>query len=121
LRVPPLVIDHGPRGRGVFAGTAFPRGAIVEICPIIEIPSTDVGRSLLNYVFASQNEGYLLILCGYGMLYNHSFDANVTYFAFGKSQMVLVTTRDVAAGEEFTIDYGHNWWMSRSLSPLDGV
>jgi SET domain-containing protein len=121
MMVPPLVIDHGPRGRGVFAGTACPKGAILEICPTIEVPSTDVGRSLQDYVFASQREGYVLIICGYGMLYNHSFDANVAYRVFGESQIAFVTTRDVAAGKEFTIDYGHNWWNSRSRIPLDGV
>jgi hypothetical protein len=70
-------------------------------------------------VFASPHEGYMLIICGYGMLYNHSFDANITYYMRGESQVAFATTCDVAAGEELTINYGSNWWTCRFRSPID--
>ena len=31
--------------------------------------------------------------------------------------ITYVTTRDVEAGEELTIDYGEEWWSTRNLEP----
>ena len=57
------------------------------------------------------------LLLGYGMLYNHSYEANCEYVQEGPRVITFVTLRDVEAGEELTIDYGEEWWSTRNLEP----
>ena len=60
---------------------------------------------------------WVALLLGYGMLYNHSYEANCEYIQDGPRVITFVTLRDVKAGEELTIDYGEEWWSTRNLEP----
>ena len=113
-----IEIKEGPYGRGVFATRAFAKGDAVESCPTLEVHGDDVSGRLGDYVFGSpESEDYVVLTLGYGMLYNHSYEANCEYIQDGPRVITFVTLRDVKAGEELTIDYGEEWWSTRNLEP----
>ena len=113
-----IEIKEGRHGRGVYATKAFAKGEAVESCPTLELPGDHVVGRLGDYVFGSaENEDDVILLLGYGMLYNHSYDANLEYVQDGPHVITFVTLRDVEPGEELTIDYGEEWWSTRNLEP----
>jgi uncharacterized protein len=111
-----LVVREGPRGRGVFATRTFAEGAIVEVCPTVEI--SQGGGDLADYLFESTNEGMFLVVLGFGMLYNHSSEANIDYFQGDGSTLEFVAQRRIDRGEELTISYGDEWWSARGETPI---
>jgi uncharacterized protein len=112
-----LTIKRGPHGRGVFATRRFARGELVERCPTVELPDADVIGRLDDYVYTSITDGDVLLVLGYGMLYNHSPDPNVEYVQDDPSILSFHALRTVLPGEELTIDYGDKWWETRGLEP----
>jgi len=113
-----LEIREGRHGRGVFATRAFAKGDAVERCPTLELPGDEVVGQLGDYVFGSNNGDHeVLLLLGYGMLYNHSDNPNCEYIQEEPRVITFVTTRPVKAGEELTIDYGEEWWATRNRTP----
>jgi hypothetical protein len=117
-QTPGVRVGRGRLGRGVFATRAFAEGETVEVCPTLEIPDGDVTGRLGDYVFRSAtDDDAVILLLGYGMLYNHSADPNADYVEDGPDTIAFVTIRPVAAGEELTINYGEEWWDTRGLEP----
>jgi hypothetical protein len=112
-----LEIREGRLGRGVFATRPFAAGEPVEDCPTLEVPDAEVTGVLSDYVFNSVEEGEVLLLLGFGMLYNHSAEPNLDYVQYEPRVITFVAARDVRAGEELTIDYGADWWDGRGLRP----
>ena len=104
-------------GRGVFATRRFDEGELVESCPTLELPDADAKGLLRDYIFSSVNDGNVVVVLGYGMLYNHSSDANVEYFQDDASTIDYYAVRPIKPGEELTIDYEGEWWESRGLQP----
>ena len=111
-----LVVREGPRGRGVFANSTFAEGETVEVCPTVEI--SEGGGDLADYLFESTNEGMFLVVLGFGMLYNHSSEANLDYFQGDASTLEFVAERRIDRGEELTISYGDEWWSARGETPI---
>ena len=58
-----------------------------------------------------------MLLLGYGMLYNHSAEANAEYVQEGDAAVAFVALRQIDPGEEITIDYGADWWATRDRKP----
>jgi hypothetical protein len=115
---PGLEIKEGRHGRGVYATRAFAKGEAVEHCPTLELPGDEVVGQLGDYVFGSNNgDDEVILLLGYGMLYNHSDKANCEYVQDEPRVITFLTTRAVKPGEELTIDYGEEWWQTRNLEP----
>jgi hypothetical protein len=115
---PGIVVGRGRRGRGVFAARRFREGEVVEACPAVLIPDEEVADGVLRgYVFASRRRGKVLLLLGYGMLYNHSPQPNLYHRTAGRLTIEFVALRDIAAGEELTHDYGPNYWNDRGRRP----
>src|SRR5687767_14430251 len=99
-----LVVKRGPHGRGVFATRRFAKGQLVELCPTVEVPDAEVSGRLDDYVYSSVKDGDVLLVLGYGMLYNHSDDPNVEYLQEDPSVLSFRALRSVKPGEELTID-----------------
>jgi uncharacterized protein len=115
---PVIRVGRGRHGRGVFATRDIAEGETVEVCPTLELPEDDVGGRLLDYVFDSGYDPHAVILpLGYGMLYNHSGAANTEYVEADDGDIAYVAKRDIAVGEELTINYGGEWWDTRGQTP----
>jgi SET domain-containing protein len=101
----------------VFATRRYVKGQLVENCPTVEVADSDVTGRLDDYVYTSVKDGDVLLVLGYGMLYNHSADPNVEYIQEEPSIISFRALRTVKPGEELTIDYGESWWETRGLEP----
>ena len=56
-------------------------------------------------------------MLGYGSLYNHSGEPSAEYVQHEDDSLAFMALRDIAEGEEITIDYGSEWWETRELEP----
>ncbi|MBA4187298.1 MAG: SET domain-containing protein-lysine N-methyltransferase [Planctomycetaceae bacterium] len=97
-------------GRGVFAGRAFRKGEIIEVCPVIRLPNPTAGLpggGLEHYVFKWGTGGVeLAVALGYGSLYNHSPNFNARFTPrTARDDIVFRAARDIAVGEQILIDY----------------
>ena len=97
------------KGRGVFARKDIKKNKEIERVPVIVVPEADVfgytrTSRLSDYVF-NWKKGHFALALGYGSLYNHSFNPNAQYFMEGGDTQTYVALRDIAAGEEITINY----------------
>ena len=94
-----LEIKHGRLGRGVFAARHFDKGEAVETCPTLALPDDQVVGRLGDYVFGSnEGEHEVLLLLGFGMLYNHSSEPNVEYEL---EPSTVVCTKAFGSGDPF--------------------
>jgi hypothetical protein len=114
---PGIGFRRGRRGRGVFALRRFREAEIVETCPTVVLADEDVEGVVRNYVFSARQPGKLLLVLGYGMLYNHSAEPNLFHRSAGRLLIEFVALRDIAAGEELTHDYGPGYWADRPIRP----
>jgi SET domain-containing protein len=103
--------DVPGKGRGMFATKKIKKGTIIEICPVIPIKKRewkDMDETILShYAFewGSTGKDACLVL-GHGSIYNHSYDPNADNFNDMENVcMEFVATRDIAKGEEITINY----------------
>lgn len=102
-------------GRGVFACKDFKKGEIIEICPVVPLPEELINRKRLPKIL-----GYLewwffewgpdftedAMILGYGMLYNHSDNANAIYKPDLQNKLVYFTANKlIKKGDEIFIDY----------------
>jgi hypothetical protein len=81
------------------------------------VADDDVEGAARHYVFSSRQPGKLMLVLGYGMLYNHSADPNLFHRSAGRQLIEFVALRDIAAGEELTHDYGPEYWGDRNIRP----
>ena len=74
--------DSPIHGQGVFAAVDIKKGEVIERCPYLVIDDDDLAEEnrLNDYLFTSPDVAtdYLVIM-GYGMMYNHSSDANAEW------------------------------------------
>jgi SET domain-containing protein len=109
-----LVIRHLPgKGRGVVAARLFRAGETIERPPVIVIPRDEVRlireTHLAHYYYEwGEDDDEGAIALGYGSLYNHSYAPNAR-FEFHEAEHCLefIATRDIALGEEITINYNN--------------
>jgi uncharacterized protein len=98
-------------GRGVFAKTDIKKDEIIERCPVIEIPEGDlaqVNESILVTYFYSfgKSRKRLVIVLGFGSIYNHSYIPNAVYKEQYKERLVdFVSLRDIKKDEEIMVNY----------------
>ncbi|HEX8203963.1 MAG TPA: SET domain-containing protein [Isosphaeraceae bacterium] len=97
------------KGRGVFARRPIPRGEVIERVPVLVLPAAEVKNAagwtgLACYCF-HWGRGTLALALGYGSLYNHSYHPNARYDDAAGQTKVFTALRDIAAGEEITVNY----------------
>jgi SET domain-containing protein len=113
-----LRVRETAHGRGVFAARDIGAGEAIEICPIVELGEYETTGPLGDYVVTSHHDpNETILMLGYGSLYNHSSDANAETIQHGDDAFLFNAVRDIAEGEEITIDYGNEWWEERELEP----
>lgn len=98
-------------GQGVFAARDIEAGEVIEICPLLLFPKTElefVRKTVLDdYYFdwGEEGEWYALAL-GYGSLYNHSYEPNAEYgMDFEAKTIDFYGIRHIEAGSEIFINY----------------
>jgi len=108
------------KGRGVIATEAIAAGELVERSPVIPVAYDDSEKpGLSDYAFAWGEDvpGFeprkkCAIGLGYLGLYNHSKPSNVRLERhYADNEMSIHALRDIAVGEELTIDYDIPLWF----------
>ena len=108
----------GKYGRGVFSNRFYYPGEIIEIGHCISempIPSEDV--SVMNdYIFSSEDDDYKKrhYCFGFTSIYNHADNFNANWKVKGNKN-IISARKMIKPGEEITVDYGENYWKSRSI------
>lgn len=121
--MPPEVpfIDHRLRmgwdeelGYGVYALEPIPKGRFVEMAPVILMDHMPEGE-LSKYVIL-WSDSMIAVPLGWTMLYNHS-DENCCDFCVNYEHRFLsiITVKDVASGQQLTVNYGPEWFSSRGM------
>ncbi|MBK8954704.1 MAG: SET domain-containing protein-lysine N-methyltransferase [Saprospiraceae bacterium] len=105
------IMKIAKKGRAVFCATDIPKGALIEICPIIVIPENEVDMihetELHDYYFVwGDRDEQAAIALGYGSLYNHSYQPNAEYIFDPENESIDVRAiKDIPAGKEITFNY----------------
>lgn len=120
-------------GRGVFAAKKIRKDEVIEICPIILIPTNEVSdlrkTELQNYYFMWDDEPahHRAAIClGYGELYNHTYTPNATYKKIKENNTIeFIALEDIELNEEITVNYNQGnpndkstLWI-RSIPPAE--
>ncbi|HZU73335.1 MAG TPA: SET domain-containing protein [Acidimicrobiales bacterium] len=103
------IADSERHGRGVFARRWFSAGEVLESCPVLVVSGEEwdtlAQTSIGCHVFEWE-EGVALAL-GHTSLLNHSTEPNAAYeMDYDGLQVAVRALRDIAPGEEITINYG---------------
>jgi uncharacterized protein len=98
-----LAVKRASHGRGVFATRRYVKGQLVESCPTVQLADSEVTGLFGDYVYTSVKDGDVLLLLGYGMLYNHSANPNVVCVQDEPSTVTFLALRTVRPGDELTI------------------
>ena len=108
--------------RGIIATQDIKKDQILEKCPIVLIPMAEEEHlkqtTLWKYYF-EWNKGYHCMVLGYGSLFNHSYKPNAKYvFSFQQRFLVFKSIKDIAAGEEITVNYNFDPKDTKPLDPI---
>ncbi|VWU50190.1 histone-lysine N-methyltransferase, putative [Hepatocystis sp. ex Piliocolobus tephrosceles] len=137
-------------GLGIFALEDIPKNELIEICPTIKINNKDVPEKLIDYLFENKKENkneqivelmtekkenlnYKYFPLGYGILYNHSDNANaLVHFVSAQTKddvttesiisnevMLFCAQTNIKKNEEICISYGQTWWENRDWKPIN--
>ena len=109
---PIRVVRLEGKGRGVLATRAIRAGELIErvhVVPVSAADSEHLDRTRLDSYVYNWKDGGVAIALGAGSLYNHSYLPNARYDKrFDDDSIDFVCVRDIAAGEEITVNYnGH--------------
>lgn len=106
-----FVAPSETHGMGVFAGRYMEEGEVIEICPVILFPKSQlqyVRQTVLDdYYFDWGDKGEWFALClGFGSLYNHSYSPNAEYgMDFEANTIDFYCIKPIEAGDEIFINY----------------
>lgn len=115
--IPGIYIGHTvEKGNGVFTQNDLPARTVVETSPVVVMSAGErklLDQTLLHdYIFEwkPNGENMCCMAQGYISVYNHSDNANCEHFMnYDDSNIAIKTIRDIAAGEELTINYNGDW------------
>lgn len=104
-------------GHGVYAKEEIGKGEFVEMAPVIVVDGMPSDDNLARY-FVSWT-GKFGIGLGWTMLYNHSDNNSCVYSSnFHENLIGIMTVRDILPGEQLTVDYGPDWFVSRNMEKV---
>jgi hypothetical protein len=99
------------KGRGVRAGRTIARGEIIDSAPVVVLSAQEwelVEQTVLGqFAFCwDEAKGTVAIALGQGSFLNHSYAPNVASDKDVRRRCIVFSAvRDIAAGEELTINY----------------
>lgn len=111
MQIPNLYIAQTDYGRGVFTAAPIPAGSVIEVCNVILIPKAElpiIHKTVLHdyYFLWGQDMQQCALALGYGSLYNHAIHPNANFILdLGQDTIDIEAIKDIAAGEEITINY----------------
>lgn len=104
------------KGRGIFALENIAAFSTIEIAPVIVMSSEDriqLEKTLLHdYIFewTPNAEPQCIMALGNVPIYNHSYASNAEYaMDYDDEKISIQSVRNIAAGEEITINYNGDW------------
>lgn len=101
-------------GRGLFASTDIPAGALIGVYPLLILSHDETAHlkatRLYHYVFYvdEREDGAMRAAVAFGniSMCNHSQEANCSFFVDAEAETVTLTTRiTLREGDEILIDY----------------
>jgi len=111
-QIPGLYIaEVAGSGRGVFTASDISEGSLIEVCPVIVIPKSElpiIHKTVLHdyYFLWGENMEDSAIALGFGSLYNHQIDSNATFILDIENLTIdIVATSEIKAGAEIYINY----------------
>lgn len=111
----------------MFAVRDIPAGTVIERAPVILIPRAQVfgdtpvaqrAARISWYVFdwgGNTKRDYVALALGYGSIYNHSLTPNARSQPEPPDVLGFCAIRDIASGEEITINYNDGCADLRAL------
>ena len=112
LHIPSLYLAPSDiHDRGMFTYQAIEAGNAIEVCPVVVFSKKERGvihnTILHGYYFTwGEDDQSGAIALGYGSMYNHSFQPNARFLVdFEMETISIRSIKDIAAGEEITINY----------------
>jgi uncharacterized protein len=104
------------KGRGIFTRKRIKAETVIETAPVIVMTHDErllIDQTILhNYIFEWQPDGQQLCCMALGLIpmYNHAYISNCEYFMdYDNNEIIIQAVRDIAAGEELTINYNATW------------
>ncbi len=131
-----MIKDTGTiKGRGVFAIRQIRAGEIIEVCPVILLPTDwntmpdEVKHRVFDWGHLIKGSPAPCIALGWGSMYNHRNPANIRYSADNDTLSIMFTAaRDIELGEELTVNYNgaggnidsseDDWFDDTGISPI---
>jgi len=111
MQIPHLYIAQTDYGRGVFTAAHIEKGSVIEVCHVLVIPKAElpiIHKTVLHdyyFLWGDHMEQCALAL-GYGSLYNHAVHPNANFILdIGQHTIDIEAIKDIAAGDEITINY----------------
>ena len=96
-------------GRGVFAACPYSPGDVVEICPVILLDlKTQPFPPQIRRLVYNWSKTHVALALGYGSLYNHNDQPNLTFKRNTNNQSITFSARrEIKPGEQLTISYDY--------------
>ena len=111
-RASSVVVGPSARhGRGAFAARLIRAGELIEEAPVVVMPPdeiADLKKTVMNeYCFLwGEDERAAAVVLSNCSLCNHSYSPNAAFDRrFATGTIAFLALRDIAAGEEITINY----------------
>ena len=109
---PGLYIAHTEdKGRGVFTSQPIEEGDVIEICPVIVIPKSElpiIHKTVLHdyYFLWGNDHEECAIALGFGSIYNHELKPNAKFILDVDNLTIdIEAILPIEAGEEITLNY----------------
>ncbi|KIW47452.1 uncharacterized protein PV06_00147 [Exophiala oligosperma] len=113
-----VLVMNTPKGRGVFATQDISRSTVIDVSPVLVFSQEEVEKHtqhtcLQHYTYywpsKSGKTTTQALALGLGSMFNHSTRAqNVGWKRNFETEVIVYTAlRDIKAGEELCISYGH--------------
>jgi hypothetical protein len=98
-------------GKGVFAAKPIEPGEVIEICPVLLFPKSElphIRKTILDdyYFDWGRDDEWFAVALGFGSIYNHSYTPNAEYdMDFEADTIDFFCIKPIQAGEEILVNY----------------